>query len=197
MPTGVMMNESEPKKEEPVKATPSKLSPTGYSNHAIHLVRTVQNNTLALSQMADQKASILMGATFLVFSISVSRSLAGDLPYSLALLAAFAFASSLCAVMAVLPSLGKPKKKAGPAPRPNPLFFAAFANRDEDEWMDEVLAGLKSDEDVFSSMLHDIYQNGQVLHHKKYKFLAYAYRIFVAGLVLTMISFGIEAFVLG
>ncbi|MDA7787704.1 DUF5706 domain-containing protein [Sphingomonadaceae bacterium] len=183
---------------EPPKATPSKISATGYSNHAIHLVRTTQNNTLKLSQMADQKASILMGATFLVFSISVSRSLTGDLPYSLALLAGFAFASSLCAVMAVLPSLGgKPKgKEAESMARPNPLFFAAFANRDEDEWMAEVLEELKGDETVFSAMLHDIYQNGMVLHHKKYKFLGLAYKIFIFGLVLTMIAFIIELSVL-
>ncbi|MEP2236529.1 MAG: Pycsar system effector family protein [Alteripontixanthobacter sp.] len=191
------MSETAPKGEaaapDIVRATPSKLSPSGYSNHAIHLVRTVQNNTLALSQMADQKASILMGATFLVFSISVSRSLAGDLPWSLALLAGFAFASSLCAVMAVLPAIGKPK---GPAPgtvqRPNPLFFGSFANRDEDEWRDEVLELLKGDEEVFSTMLHDIYQNGMVLQHKKYRYLTLAYRIFIIGLVLTMIAFIIE-----
>ena len=182
----------------PEKAAPSKNSPSGYSNHAIHLVRTTQNNTLKLSQMADQKASILMGATFLVFSISVSRSLTGDLPYSLALLAGFAFASSLCAVMAVLPSLsGKPKGRAAQSmQRPNPLFFAAFANRDEDEWMAEVLEELKADETVFSAMLHDIYQNGMVLHYKKYKFLGLAYKIFIIGLVLTMISFLIELLVL-
>ena len=184
------MSEIATKQEEAPKATPSKLSPTGYSNHAIHLVRTVQNNTLALSQMADQKASILMGATFLVFSISVSRSLTGSLPWSLAVLAGFAFASSLCAVMAVLPAIGKPSK--GPAPPPNPLFFGSFAHRQEDEWQDEVLELLKGDEAVFSTMLHDIYQNGMVLQHKKYRYLTLAYRIFIVGLVLTMIGFVIE-----
>ena len=49
------------------------LSPTGFSNHAIHLIRTSQQINLTLSQMADAKASILMGATFLVFTISVGQ----------------------------------------------------------------------------------------------------------------------------
>lgn len=172
------------------KAAPSKLSPSGYSNHAIHLVRTTMNNTLKLSQMADQKASILMGATFLVFSISVSRALVGDLPWAMIVLAFFAFLSSLCAVMAVMPAIGKPK---GPVPRPNHLFFGHFAHRDEDEWMDEVLEQLKADETVFTSMLRDIHQNGSVLQHKKFKFLGLAYRLFVAGLFLTLITFGMEA----
>jgi hypothetical protein len=41
-------------------------------------------------------------------------------------------------------------------------------------------------------MLHDIYQNGQVLQRKKYKFLAFAYKSFMIGLCLTAITFVIE-----
>ena len=37
--------------------------------NAVHLVRTNQQITMQLSQMADQKASILMGATFVVFTL--------------------------------------------------------------------------------------------------------------------------------
>ena len=156
---------------------------------AIHLVRNAQIQGLKLSQMADQKASILMGATFVVFSISVSRSLAGDLPWSLALLAVFAFLSSLCAVMAVLPST----KKADPTKIiPNNLFFGHYTMRGEDEWMDDVIQALRTDETVFRMMLHDIYQNGQVLQKKKYRFLGFAYKLFVTGLIITMISFIVE-----
>ncbi|MCP5395520.1 MAG: hypothetical protein H6918_02080 [Sphingomonadaceae bacterium] len=156
---------------------------------AIHLVRNAQIQGLTLSRMADQKASILMGATFVVFSISVSRSLAGDLPWSLALLAVFAFLSSLCAVMAVLPSTKKPD----PAKIiPNPLFFGHYTSLSEEEWTDEVIQALRTDETVFRMMLHDIYQNGQVLQRRKYRFLGLAYRLFITGLVITMLSFVIE-----
>ena len=41
-------------------------------------------------------------------------------------------------------------------------------------------------------MLRDIYQNGQVLQHKKYKYLGYAYRIFLTGLVLSFATFAVE-----
>ena len=41
-------------------------------------------------------------------------------------------------------------------------------------------------------MLHDIYQNGHVLQRKKYKYLAYAYKTFMAGLTITAITFAIE-----
>lgn len=163
----------------------------GYSMHAIHLVRTTQNNTLALSAMADQKASILMGATFLVFSLSVSRAFTVDLSWSMMILAGSAFISTMCAVMAVLPSVRKPQEKAGP---PNKLFFGHFTTMDEECWTQEVLEQLRTDETVFRTMLHDIYQNGQVLQRRKYKFLTLAYRIFILGLFGTMTAFVFEFF---
>jgi hypothetical protein len=63
---------------------------------------------------------------------------------------------------------------------------------DEDAWTDSILADLRADETVFRTMLHDIYQNGQVLQRKKYKYLAYAYKSFMAGLCLTVVTAGIE-----
>jgi hypothetical protein len=170
-------------------ATPSPLGASGYSFHAIHLLRTVQNNNLTLSQMADQKASILMGATFVVFSIAVGRSFGGHIPWSLAILAVFAFLSALSAVLAVLPSVGRPKLGSAEA---NPLFFGHFAYREEAEWTDAVIAELEADETVFRTMLHDIYQNGLVLQRRKYRWLGYAYRIFVLGLVVTLAAFALE-----
>jgi hypothetical protein len=41
---------------------------------AIHLIRTTEQINVSLSQMADQKASILMGATFVVFTVAVNQA---------------------------------------------------------------------------------------------------------------------------
>jgi hypothetical protein len=72
------------------------------------------------------------------------------------------------------------------------MFFGHFYDLDEDEWTREVLGQLHADETVFRLMLHDIYQNGQVLQHRKYRFLGYAYRLFVVGLVVTLAAFAVE-----
>ncbi|WP_370385505.1 Pycsar system effector family protein [Novosphingobium sp. EMRT-2] len=174
------------------RATPSPLSPSGFSNHAIHLVRTSQQMNLTLSQMADAKASLLMGATFLVFTIAVGQAKSGTMPWSLGVLALSAFISAMCAVFAVLPSIGgQGRGKAGPS-LPNKLFFGYFTQVPEDEWIDSVLDELHADETVFRTMLRDIYQNGQVLQRKKYRFLGYAYRVFMVGLCLTVVTFAIE-----
>src|SRR3546814_15476718 len=67
-----------------------------YPPNAVHLVRTSQQLTMQLSQMADQKASILMGATFVVFTLAVgqARTGAGALAMSLTILATFSFLRS-------------------------------------------------------------------------------------------------------
>jgi hypothetical protein len=164
-------------------------SPSGYSNHAIHLVRTTQQINLALSQMADAKASILMGATFVVFTIAVGQARGGTMPWSLGVLALFAFISAGCAVYAVLPSVGGPRKAGPNDGKPNKLFFGYFTHVPEDEWVDSILGELKADETVFRTMLHDVYQNGQVLQRKKYRYLSYAYKVFMLGLCLTLVTF--------
>lgn len=160
-----------------------------FSDQAIHLMRTAQLNGLTHARMADQKASILLGATFLVFSLSISRALTGQLPIALTVLASFSFASSLCAVMAVLPSVTRPK---GPEMNTNLLFFGHFAWMDEAEWTDELLDALETDESVFRTMAHDMYQNGLVLQAKKFRYLSVAYRIFIAGLATTLVVFAAE-----
>ena len=161
-----------------------------FSPNAVHLMRTAQLNGLTHARMADQKASILLGATFLVFSLSITRALTGEVPVALSVLAAFSFASSLCAVMAVLPAVSRPDGK--PEGKANLLFFGHFAWREEEEWTDELLGALESDEAVFRAMAHDLYQNGRVLQAKKFRYLSFAYRLFIAGLVVTLAVFAVE-----
>ena len=158
-----------------------------FSPHAIHLVRTAQQINVSLSQMADQKASILMGATFVVFTISVGQARTGGFSLPLTVLAFFSFVSAMLAVFAVLPSI----KGKAPA-SPNILFFGVFTQMSEHEFAETMLDRLHADETVFRTMMRDIYQNGQVLQNKKYKYLGLAYRTFLIGLVLTFLSFAAQ-----
>ena len=174
------------------KPTAPARNADGFSVQAIHLVRTTQQINVQMSQMADQKASILMGATFVVFTISVGQASRGDFPYALMVLAISAFLSALCAIAAVLPSIRPPR--AVSSDRDNVLFFGVFANLSEDEYADRVLERLRSDETVFRTMLRDTWQNGVVLQRKKYRYLGYAYRIFLAGLTLTLVTFLWESY---
>jgi len=157
-----------------------------YPTQAVQLVRTTTQTHLILSQMADQKASILLGATFIVFTITVGQAARGALPLPLLVLAVFAFLSAICAVMVVIPS-----SKAPPldVERSNILFFGVFTQMPEEEWTDLIVDRLATDEGMFRTMLRDVYQNGLVLQKKKYRYLGYAYRLFLTGLTATLATY--------
>lgn len=161
-----------------------------YSPHAIHMVRTTATNTMLLSQMADQKASILMGATFVVFSITVGQAAAGNYRGSLLVLAMFAFISAMIAVSAVVPQT---KSKPPQGQIPNLLFFGVFAQIEEEEFIDVGMGAAEQDGRVLSSMLRDIHQNGLVLLNKKYRLLSLSFRTFQLGLTLTFLMFLYES----
>lgn len=176
----------------PAIPSPWPQTPHTFSPHAIHLVRTAVQTNLALSQMADQKASILMGATFVVFTISVGQARSGNFTLPLSVLAFFAFLSAMCAVFAILPSVrGVPKSKGSDLPpaSSNFMFFGNFSNMAEDDFADLVIDQLHKDETIFRTMLRDVHQNGMVLQHKKYRYLGHAYRTFLIGLTLTFAIF--------
>lgn len=160
-----------------------------FSNHSIHLVRTAQVQTLSLSSMADNKASILIGATFVVFSMSITNLFGGGATWAVLTLAATAFISSLFAVLSVIPSVpAAPDNKRDF----NYLFFGHYVALDADEWIEDMLDKFETDEKLFTTMLTDIHQGGQVLAAKKYRYLNYAYRTFVWGVFLTWIVFAYE-----
>jgi hypothetical protein len=156
-----------------------------YPVNAAHMMRTAQLAQLQLSAMADTKASILMGATFVIFTITIGKSQGAATPIPLLILGAAAFFSAVFAVLAVLP-MTRRRKSAGEG---NILFFGVFTGMSEDEFVDAVTSRLTSDDSIYRTMAHDIYQAGSVLQHKKYRMLGYAYRIFLAGLVASFIAY--------
>jgi hypothetical protein len=155
-----------------------------YSPNAVHLMRTTQLSHLQLSAMADQKASILMGASFVIFTITIGQARGTTPPVPLLILGAAAFLSAICAVLCVVPAFRR--RKAGTV---NLLFFGSFTQLSEEEFTEEIVAKLRDDDTIYRTMARDIYQNGCVLQHKKYRMLGWAYRIFLAGLVASAAAF--------
>jgi hypothetical protein len=139
-----------------------------------------------LSQMADQKASMLLGVTFVIFTLSVGQMRMGAPQPPLLILAAGAFGAAVLAILAVLPAVKAPPRPDGPA---NILFFGSFSQLREEEYVGRLIEIVSDHKTIYEAFAHDIYQNGKVLAQKKYKLIGYAYRVLLAGLVGSLTAF--------
>lgn len=173
--------------------SPSSLEPyddRAYSAHAIHMVRTAAAGHVALSQMADHKANILMGVTFLVFTLSITEFGAGNYRIALLVLVLSAFISAMFAMAAVMPTTAPPRLSDDELD--NLLFFGVFTALEQEEFVRRLMVRAETDGRVLSTMLRDIYQNGTVLQRKKYRYLSFAFSTFRVGLVLAFLAFALE-----
>lgn len=161
-----------------------------FPQNAIHVIRTAQTIHVQLSAMADQKASILMGAAFVIFTIAINQARTAVPPLPLLILGATAFLAAVFAVLAIVPSIGT--GRGGPV---NLLFFGSFAQLGEEEYVDRMIDTVRDDERAYRAMSRDLYQNGLVLAGKKYRMLGIAYRIFLVGMSASLLAFVIERFV--
>jgi len=152
--------------------------------NTVHVIRTAQQIHVALSQMADQKANILLAATFVIFTIAIGQVRETAEPLPLLILGGSAFVSAIFAILAVLPA-ARYRSEGGI----NLLFFGSFSQLGEEEYLDRVIETIGNEEAAYRLMLRDLYQNGLVLERKKYRLLGYAYRIFLAGLVASFVAF--------
>lgn len=165
------------------------------------MFRIMSDNHVSLSQMADSKANIMISVNTIVLSILVSVLL-GKLQYypqfiiPTVLLCIVCLCAIIFAILATRPNVNKgtfnpedvQQKKI------NLLFFGNFFKMDlpDYEWaMNEMM---NDREYLYRSMIKDIYYLGKVLA-KKYKFLRLSYNVFMFGLVVAIIAFGIAFFI--
>lgn len=161
--------------------------PRSFAPNAVHMIRTAQALQVQLSAMADQKAGILMAASFVIFTITINQSRSELPPLPLLVLGAFAFASAVLTVLAIIP-----KTKLPPGMPVNLLFFGSYTQLDEAAFADRIVESMTDEETMLRVIAHDIYGSGLVLQNKKYRYLAFAYRTFLAGLVASGTAFVVQ-----
>ena len=158
--------------------------PRTFAPNAVNMIRNAQAIHVQLSAMADQKAGILMAASFVIFTITINQSHGTLPPLPLLVLGSFAFASAVLTVLAIIP---KTKMPAG-APV-NLLFFGSFTQLPQEEFVDRVIEAMADEETMLRTVAADLYGNGLVLQRKKYRRLELAYKMFLTGLVASAIVF--------
>lgn len=183
-------------KKEALKAKYKEESP---DRSVQTLYRVTLKNHLKLSDIADTKANILLSVNAIIISLVLANLLTKlDNPsntyliYPTFILILFSVISMILSVLATRPNVttGKFTKEDVEEKRVNLLFFGNFHQMDlnEYEW---ALKELVKDKDyVYSSLTKDLYYLGLVLN-KKYRILRITYNIFMIGMVISVLAFGI------
>lgn len=159
------------------------------------MFRTTSSNHLMLSQMADNKANILITINSIILSVVVSvllRKLEEDprLVVPTILLVTVCLATIVFAILATRPnvSAGRFTRDDVKNKKTNLLFFGNFHGMNVEDYEWSMKQMMKDADYLYGSLIKDIYYLGKVLG-KKYKFLRIAYNIFMFGFVLAILSF--------
>jgi hypothetical protein len=145
-----------------------------------HMLRTVQQNSIHLTMIADQKANILIGIIAICWTLTLSNAEIASLPASLIAFNLFGGPAALFALLALSPRPRSPSACNGVGY--NPLIFSSFIQRSREDYLREMSELVQLDDRVYRAIFRDIHSAGQVLD-RKYRFLRYAYVAFFLGLV--------------
>jgi F0F1-type ATP synthase assembly protein I len=153
------------------------------------LLRTAQQHHVALSNMADIKANILITVSSIVLTLSLGRLNDAQLRTSVLTLTIFTLIALLLAILAVLPKYRVIKVRGEHLPDDfNVLFFGHFAELSRERFLAEITRALKPDGSVYATMANDLYSLGWYLARRKYRYLRYSYLFFLAGFVLACVE---------
>ena len=147
------------------------------------MLEATESAHMALSDMADNKSSILMGASFVVFGLSISDVAAGKASFPLLVLTLFTFAATVLGVLTVRP--GRLRRFNIAPDKANLMFFGSFTNITRQEYEDQVIKLMTSEEETFRHMARSVYDHGCVLKKEKYRWLFWSYTLFLIGLIIT------------
>lgn len=164
------------------------------------MFRVALRNHITLSDIADTKANILLSVNAIIVSLALSNLLPKlDNPSNSHLLIPtiifiiFTVTSMVLSIIATRPNVteGKFTKEDVANKKVNLLFFGNFHKMklQDFEWG---ISEMMIDRDyLYSSLTKDLYFLGLVLN-RKYKILRITYTVFMIGIIVSVIAFGIS-----
>ncbi|MDV3307467.1 MAG: DUF5706 domain-containing protein [Cyclobacteriaceae bacterium] len=159
------------------------------------MFRTTSHNHILLSDMADNKANILITINSIILSIVVSVLVRKveenmDLVIPTIILVTVCLTTMVAAILAIRPNIstGTFNREDIKNKRTNLLFFGNFYGMEIETYEWAMKEMMKDGNYLYGSLIKDIYYLGKVLG-RKYKYLRLAYNIFMFGFVAAIISF--------
>lgn len=163
------------------------------------LYRVTLRNHIKLSDIADTKANILLSVNAIIISLALANLIPKlDNPsndylfYPTFLFIIFSIVSMIMSILATRPNVTSGQFTAADVSekKVNLLFFGNFHKMELDKYHWAMKELIKDKDYIYSSLTKDLYYLGVVLE-KKYKILRWTYTVFMIGMILSVIAFGI------
>ncbi|MFP8895716.1 MULTISPECIES: Pycsar system effector family protein [Chryseobacterium] len=193
------LEKEEEKKENKKEASEGKKEKEKSDRSVDTLFRVTLNNHTRLSDIADSKANILLSVNAIIISVCLSVLVPKlDAPKnSHLILPSFILllSSVLTIIFAILSTKPNVTKSTFTSQdianrKVNLLFFGNFQQMLFDDYNNAMKDLIKDRDYIYDSMVKDLYYLGKVLN-RKYKLLSITYKIFMAGIIISVLSFGV------
>lgn len=151
-----------------------------------HFLRQTRVHHVQLSAMADVKANMMLTVASVVLTFSVGYLTDPAFQWASLTLILFCMATIIAAIYSTMPRVSAPPKpgEAGPGKtNANPLFFGTFVHMSYEDYCDTIEHALNDPNESVELMVREIYTLGCFLARQKYRYLRWAYLIFLAGLL--------------
>lgn len=161
------------------------------------MYRVTMQNHLKLSDIADTKANILLSVNAIVISLILSNLISKldassnkHLIVPSLILTIFSVVSIIFAILSTRPNItsGKFSEEEVTSRKVNILFFGNFHKMPFEQFKWAIGETIQDKKLIYDAMTKDLYYLGVVLH-QKYKMLRITYNIFMAGIIISVISF--------
>ncbi|MGB3606511.1 MAG: Pycsar system effector family protein [Psychroserpens sp.] len=159
--------------------------------------RTALRNHIKLSDIADTKANILLSVNAIIISVVLANLISKldtnpYLTYPVVIFTLFSVISMVMSIIATRPNVtsGEFTKEDVRNQNVNLSFFGNFHKMklEEFEW---AIRELVNDKDyIYKALTKDLYFLGKVLE-RKYRILRITYTVFMIGIIVSLIAFGI------
>ncbi|MEZ4918796.1 MAG: DUF5706 domain-containing protein [Saprospiraceae bacterium] len=180
-----------------LKANEKMMQKGSFGRGVETMYRTTYRTHTNLSQMADSKANLMLSVNAIVISILVSNLLpkleaSPKLIIPTLLLTTTCLGSMIYATLSTRPKVteGRVTREAIKERKANLLFFGNFHNMPLEDFQWGVNEMLDDPSFLYSSMSRDLYFLGIVLA-QKYRYLSICYNVFMYGLIISVLSFGL------
>jgi len=167
------------------------------SKQTINIIRTTQRNNIDLTQLADNKANVLLSLNAIMITFLLPLILSnleaifqGYLYIPLIILAVTCFSTIYISAIVLKPNR-LDEYRASPTDDPDaqfsPFFFGNFYKMKPEEFFDYMEEALSKTELVKAHLSQDMYYIGRRLGQKMNN-IRLAFNIFLSGLFLTLLS---------